>query len=537
MERQTATKNKQESINSSSLSRGILQRKCACGNQSAGGGECGECGKKNQLLQRRAIHISEPGDRYEQEADLVAKEIMTMPNPTALSVQQDRVSGEKKETIQTKSLATTITPILQRQPLLGATSVQKNPALQKAKNEDTFEAEAEPNLENRLTNSGSGSPLPDDVRSFMELRFGADFSHVRVHTGSEAVQMNQYLSAQAFTHRQNIYFGAGKAPAQDALTAHELTHVVQQTSAVPQLQRACLPLADCTKPQATLENFVKETENKPENLSKAAKRKKACGGKVPSPACTSDGHGAKATSLTALMEQSYKSRLGHITGIFVDKDIPADFGAVTFSCAGFTPPLKGGTCTFVPDVLEVQAKEYRRGNRLIGGKFREDWLTEALGTLTHETEHARFNAASPINEPSATACKFADHESNLSEMAAHLSEMHVYYRAALARPEKNRFDQFFRMFDFWVKNGSEDISGIVKDLRCKCDCSDADHYITKTAESVSSNQKWDTNELSMIHKELRDTKWGVDLKWPVAPPAQVNPGDVPAATPVPFKLE
>jgi len=60
MERQTATKNKQESINFSSLSRGILQRKCACGNQSTGGGECGECGKKNQLLQRRAANETEP---------------------------------------------------------------------------------------------------------------------------------------------------------------------------------------------------------------------------------------------------------------------------------------------------------------------------------------------------------------------------------------------------------------------------------------------------------------------------------------------
>jgi hypothetical protein len=74
------------------------------------------------------------------------------------------------------------------------------------------------------------------VRSFMEPRFGSDFSKVRVHTGSEAVQMNRDLNAQAFTHQQDVYFGAGKAPGNNALTAHELTHVVQQ-AAQPMLQR------------------------------------------------------------------------------------------------------------------------------------------------------------------------------------------------------------------------------------------------------------------------------------------------------------
>ncbi|MBD2072903.1 DUF4157 domain-containing protein [Phormidium sp. FACHB-592] len=106
-----------------------------------------------------------------------------------------------------------------------------------------------PSLESRLSSSqGGGSPLPDEVRTFMEPRFGADFSQVRVHTGSEAVQMNRDLSAQAFTHKQDVYFGAGKAPAKDALTAHELTHIVQQSGGAvqrsqphPTLQREVQP--------------------------------------------------------------------------------------------------------------------------------------------------------------------------------------------------------------------------------------------------------------------------------------------------------
>jgi len=49
------------------------------------------------------------------------------------------------------------------------------------------------------------------VRGFMEPRFGADFSGVRVHTGGEAVQMNQELGAQAFTHGSEFILGRGKS--------------------------------------------------------------------------------------------------------------------------------------------------------------------------------------------------------------------------------------------------------------------------------------------------------------------------------------
>src|SRR5262249_5167434 len=59
--------------------------------------------------------------------------------------------------------------------------------------------------------------------------FGADFSGVRVHTGSDSTQLNRSLSAQAFTVGRDIYYGAGKSPTDLSLTAHELTHVVQQT--------------------------------------------------------------------------------------------------------------------------------------------------------------------------------------------------------------------------------------------------------------------------------------------------------------------
>src|SRR3546814_1688558 len=66
----------------------------------------------------------------------------------------------------------------------------------------------------------------------MEQRLCADFSQVKVHTGSGAVQLSRRLNAQAFTHGADIYFNEDKfapgTPDGKHLLAHELTHVVQQ---------------------------------------------------------------------------------------------------------------------------------------------------------------------------------------------------------------------------------------------------------------------------------------------------------------------
>ncbi|WP_156972531.1 DUF4157 domain-containing protein, partial [Nitrosospira sp. NpAV] len=97
---------------------------------------------------------------------------------------------------------------------------------------DSFEVGED--VESRLNRSkGGGSPLPDAVRSFMEPRFGMDFSQVRTHTGSDAIQMNRDVGANAFTHGADIYYGAHSSPENLELTAHELTHVVQQTGGAP----------------------------------------------------------------------------------------------------------------------------------------------------------------------------------------------------------------------------------------------------------------------------------------------------------------
>ena len=79
---------------------------------------------------------------------------------------------------------------------------------------------------------GLGSAMPKDVRSQMESSFGADFSDVRIHNDSHAVQLNKELNSQAFAHGRDIYFNSGKYDATSLggkhLLAHELTHTIQQ---------------------------------------------------------------------------------------------------------------------------------------------------------------------------------------------------------------------------------------------------------------------------------------------------------------------
>jgi hypothetical protein len=96
---------------------------------------------------------------------------------------------------------------------------------------------------------GGGSPLPESVRTYMEPRFGVSFDHVRVHTGSNAIQMNRDVGAQAFTHGADIYYGAGSSPTNLELTAHELAHVIQQGGALLRRAPVAMPVSAATVAQ------------------------------------------------------------------------------------------------------------------------------------------------------------------------------------------------------------------------------------------------------------------------------------------------
>ena len=172
--------------------QGILQRKCACGSHTSGGGKCKECAAKKGVLQRK-LTIGASNDLLEQEADRVADQVMSTPLNSAIN----------------RTL-----PKIQR--FTGQTSDGLNTA--------------PPSVERVL--ASSGRPLEPALRQDMEQRFGHDFSQVRVHTGSTAEQSAREVNARAYTVGYNVVFSAGQFVPEthdgQRLIAHELTHVVQQ---------------------------------------------------------------------------------------------------------------------------------------------------------------------------------------------------------------------------------------------------------------------------------------------------------------------
>jgi hypothetical protein len=157
------------------------------------------------------LRIGQPGDKYEQEADRIAEQVMRMPEPAlALKRRCPFAKGpsckEKKEILQTKEVSGKMT--------------QSSPA-----------------AESRINSlRGSGQPLPESVNAFFKPRFGTDFSRVRMHTDAKAVEATRAINAHAFTVGNEMMFGKGQYEPESMpgkkLIAHELTHVMQQDNGV-----------------------------------------------------------------------------------------------------------------------------------------------------------------------------------------------------------------------------------------------------------------------------------------------------------------
>jgi hypothetical protein len=80
-----------------------------------------------------------------------------------------------------------------------------------------------------------GQPLDATTQSFMEPRFGHNFSNVRIHADAQAAESARSVNALAYTVGQDVVFASNQyqpdTRAGQQLLAHELTHVVQQSSA------------------------------------------------------------------------------------------------------------------------------------------------------------------------------------------------------------------------------------------------------------------------------------------------------------------
>lgn len=207
----------------------MIQRKSGC----ACGGSCAECQNDEPNIQRKAV-IGPANDRYEQEADRVAEQVMRA--SSGVTSQSSFEEGEQyPQTIMRKPLD--ITPLVQREPQGKMDEEDEtNPVQMKARNNSIRDVStASPSLDHRLAAfRQGGKPLPENTRQFFESRMGYDFSNVRIHQSAEAANLNRDINAKAFTMDRHIVFGQqAYSPSNDEgkkLLAHELTHVVQQNA-------------------------------------------------------------------------------------------------------------------------------------------------------------------------------------------------------------------------------------------------------------------------------------------------------------------
>jgi len=195
---------------------GIVQRKCACGGSASDGGECAECKEKSEAGLTEAggpaaagiqgkLAVSQPGDRYEVEADQVADRVMRMTEIPGTSPKSGGSTGR-----------TTAVDVVQRVASLRAAGASA------------------PSIVHEVLRS-PGHPLPASAHAFFAPRFGRDFSAVRVHSDQKAAESAQAVDAVAYTAGKDIVFAAGRyalgTTAGQRLIAHELAHVVQQGAA------------------------------------------------------------------------------------------------------------------------------------------------------------------------------------------------------------------------------------------------------------------------------------------------------------------
>lgn len=225
------------------------------------------------------LTVGQPNDKYEQEADVTADKVVQRLGNAEKSPSAS-VESAGVNFLQTKTLApvaSSISPFVQtkcaaceeeekkeekdkgelkggkirRKPIFESNAdpedADGNPVQRKCsaceeeekhihKKDDTSGSDNDTSaIENRLSESkGSGRPMSENTRAEMESSFGVDFSDVRIHDNSNAVEMNKGLNAQAFAHGSDIYFNSGKYDPESTsgkhLLAHELTHTVQQGS-------------------------------------------------------------------------------------------------------------------------------------------------------------------------------------------------------------------------------------------------------------------------------------------------------------------
>lgn len=187
------------------------------------------------------LTIGQTGDQFEQEADAMAGYVVNrlassdggapaIQSKCAACAEEEARMKPEVQKMDKEEEELNMKPEIQK---MGEDEEELNmkPEIQRFGPSGPSEAGA--GFEEQLaTTQGGGQPLPDQAMGEMNEAFGADFSQVRIHNDSSAVQMSKDIGAQAFTHSNNIYFNQGKYNPDSnegkKLLAHELTHTIQQ---------------------------------------------------------------------------------------------------------------------------------------------------------------------------------------------------------------------------------------------------------------------------------------------------------------------
>ena len=161
---------------------------------------------------QRKMTVGDAGDKNEQEADRVAKTVVEQIN----RLENTQTFNQQQELSSGSGVGSRKPQLQQRLSKPGVGSVEVGAEKESAINRER----------------GYGRALDKEMQAAMGEAMGADFSQVRVHTGTGADALNKSFNARAFTTGADIFFRQGaynpKSREGKALIAHELTHVVQQ---------------------------------------------------------------------------------------------------------------------------------------------------------------------------------------------------------------------------------------------------------------------------------------------------------------------
>jgi len=181
------------------------------------------------------LRIGTLNDPLETEADSVADQVMRTGLPNEPSTGSRQLQRKCAACQQEEQEPAPTAPLPIRRKCAHCEEEEK--VLQKksdapSSGKQSLSPEAPPLVHQVLRSPGQ--PLADDDHEFFRSRFGFDFSHVHVHNDHTASESAQSINALAYTSGSDIAFAAGQyQPGTEAgrrLLAHELTHVVQQSS-------------------------------------------------------------------------------------------------------------------------------------------------------------------------------------------------------------------------------------------------------------------------------------------------------------------